>query len=114
MFGFMGSRTARISPQDAIETGAILVDVRDQTEVAQTGKAKGALHVPLMRLNDMADPRHPDFVPHLKQDATVAVYCASGARSGMAAQMLERLGYRDVRNMGGLGDWVRAGGALEK
>lgn len=106
--------TAADAVQGAADGTIIVVDVREYGEVAGSGKAKGALHIPLMRLRDMADPRHPDCHPRLAQDAKIAVYCASGGRSYSAEKMLRQMGYQDVHNIGGLGHWVRAGGALDK
>ena len=92
----------------------LLIDVRDHGEVAQTGMAKGALHIPLMRLPMMADPRHPDFDARLAGGKPIAVYCASGARSGMAVQVLQKLGYGAAHNLGGLSHWVAGGGAVTR
>ena len=89
-----------------------LIDVRDITEVRATGKAQGALHIPLMLLASRADPRHPEHEKALSPDRPVALYCASGARSQMAKQMLEQLGYTTVYNLGGLSDWRAGGGAI--
>lgn len=115
MFGLL--RKAKLSPQDAVkgaENGAItVIDVREHDEVAASGKATGALHIPLIRLRDIADPRHPEFDNNLNTQAKIAVYCASGARSMSATRTLRQLGYDDVHNIGGLGHWVQAGGALE-
>jgi rhodanese-related sulfurtransferase len=115
MFGF--SFKNKLSPQEAVQgaqDGSItVIDVREHGEVAMSGKASGALHIPLVRLRDMADPRHPDFINELSPEGKIAVYCASGARSFSAARMLRQLGYDDVHNIGGLGHWVQAGGALE-
>ncbi|MCF6231696.1 MAG: sulfurtransferase [Rhodobacteraceae bacterium] len=115
MFGFM--RKNKMSPQDAISgarDGSItVIDVREHGEVAASGKAAGALHIPLIRLRDMADSRHPDYHKSLNTKGKIAVYCASGARSMSAARTLRKLGYDDVHNIGGLGHWVQAGGALE-
>jgi len=44
----------------------------------------------------------------------VALYCASGARSAMAAKTLRRFGHGDVHNIGGLAHWQRAGGQIER
>ena len=106
-----------MSPQEAVEAAregrVTLIDVREAGEVAMTGKARGALHIPLMRLRDMADPRHPDFHPDLESAGRIAVYCATGARSYQAQMLLQQLGYEEVHNIGGLGHWVQAGGELE-
>jgi rhodanese-related sulfurtransferase len=116
MFGFLSAAKSGMSAQDAVagaEDGTVtILDVRDLGEVTQTGIANGAVHIPLMRLRDMADPRHPDFHPSLKTSDKIAVYCASGARSHSAKSILSQLGYNDVHNIGGLSHWVRAGGAV--
>jgi len=111
-----GSGAPRFTAADAIaahKSGEIIViDVRNHDEVARTGKAKGAIHIPLMQLQGKADPRHPDRHPELRADKPIAVYCASGARSGMAQRMLHQFGYETVHNIGGFGDWMSSGGAV--
>ena len=113
-----GPRVERIAPTDAVarhRAGALtVIDVRDISELRNSGKADGAVHVPLMRLADKADPRHPDHDAALRPDHPVAVYCASGARSQMAGEMLLRMGYEKVYNIGGLGDWRAGGGAVAR
>ena len=118
MFFFKQTPKTGLSPQDAIkglQDGTItVIDVREHGELAKTGKATKALHIPLMRLRDMADPRHPDFHSGLSKDAIIAVYCASGGRSGSAQSILRDLGYDKVHNIGGFGHWIKAGGAVER
>ena len=117
MFFFGKTRNSGLSPQDAVqgaqEGSVLVIDVREHGEVAMSGKAAGSLHIPMTRLRDMADPRHPDFHSDLKSETRIALYCASGARSSSAARMLRQLGYDDVHNIGGLGHWVNAGGQIE-
>jgi len=119
MFSFLkpsGPRVAAIAPADAVAqvaSGAlVLIDVREGMELRASGKARGALHVPLVVLASKADPRHPEHLPALLPDRPVALYCASGARSQMAGQMLLRLGYARVYNLGSLADWRAGGGAV--
>ena len=117
MFSFLNRSAAPgLSAADFVNApdGTIVVDVREHGEVSMSGKAKGALHIPLMMLQFRADPAHPDYEPLLDRDARIAVYCASGGRSASARTILQRLGYSDVHNIGGLGHWVQAGGALER
>ena len=90
----------------------ILVDVREMSEIRATGKARGALVIPLATLGLKADPAAPDAL--LRPGLPVALYCASGGRSGMAAQMLGRMGYAPVYNLGGLSDWVASGGQIDR
>ncbi len=88
----------------------LLIDVREVAEVRASGKAAGAVVLPLSVLPERADPRQPD--PAIPQGLPVVVYCASGARSARAAQLLTDLGYGPVSNLGGLGDWKAGGGKV--
>lgn len=123
MFNFMTGRSAapagpRLSPKDIVAKSAngeiTVIDVRDHNELAMTGKAAGALHIPLSILRMQADPSSPDFHPELSTDKPVALYCASGARSGMAARLMQSLGFQEVHNIGGLGHWQMAGGEITR
>ncbi len=114
MFGLFGGGTPRISPDEAVRgvaDGSVqVIDIREMGEVAATGKAKGARHIPMMLLMSKCDPRNSEFDKSLDPEKTVALYCATGARSSQACRMLSQMGFKDVRNLGGLHDWVRGGG----
>ncbi len=121
MLNFMMGRQAnvsRLTPQDAVamakEGRVTVIDVRDHNELAMTGKAEGAVHIPLSVIQMQANPTSPDFNGALDRTKPVAVYCASGARSSMAVQVLEQYGFDDVHNIGGLGHWQMAGGAITR
>ena len=119
MFGFFnGGSVPRIAPIEAVrgarDGSVTVIDVREMGEVAVTGKASGAKHIPMMLLQSKCDPRHPEFDATLDTDKTVAVYCATGARSSQASALLSRMGFKDVRNLGGLQDWLRGGGTTER
>jgi len=111
-----GPRVAAIDAQEAIAKVAAgeltLIDVRDGNELKLTGHASGAIHIPLATLRMQADPSSPEFHPELSLDKPVALYCASGARSQMAAQMLLQMGFQEVYNLGGLHHWQMAGGTV--
>jgi len=107
----------RVSPGDAkalIEQGALVVDVRDGTEVLATGKVAGAVAVQRGLLEFKADPGAPSHDPEFRRDRTVIVYCASGGRSALAGKTLKDMGYTDVRNLGGFKEWAEAGGKIDK
>ncbi len=97
-----------------VETaGAVIVDVRDGTEVKASGKAKGALAIPRGSLESRADPESANHNPALRKDRPVILYCAGGGRAALAGKTLREMGYSDVRNLGGFKDWVAGGGAVE-
>jgi len=93
---------------------AVIVDVRDSAELAQTGKVKGALHIPRGSLEFRADATTSYHDPNLDPGKTVIVYCAAGSRAALAGKALKDMGYADVRNLGGFKDWADAGGEIER
>lgn len=101
MFGLF-TKPRGISANDAkamIDQGAAtLVDVRTPQEYAQ-GHIPGALSLPLDRLSAMAQKKLPD------KDKPVIVYCLSGRRSAQAVMILTQMGYKDIRNLGGITGW---------
>ena len=100
--------------QELVANGALLVDVRDGTEVAATGKAAGAIHIPRGSLEFKADPTSPTADKNFSTDKTVILHCASGGRAALAGKLLKDMGYDKVYNLGGFKDWVEAGGKVEK
>ena len=96
------------------EEDAVVIDVRDGTEVASTGKVAGALHVPRGMLEFRADPSSPLHQDDLRPDRPVVLYCAAGGRAALAGKTLLEMGYRRVYNLGGLPDWVAEGGPVDQ
>jgi len=113
-----GGRDAgpRLSPQDIVSMATkgdiIVIDIRDPSEIRMSGKAEGALTIPMAALRFQADRAGPDYNKAIDPDKPIALYCASGARSGMAARMMKKMGYENVHNLGGLGHWHQAGGKV--
>ncbi len=103
----------RLAPDQAKkkleEGGAVILDVRDGTEVAKSGKIKGALNVSRGMLEFHADPESPYYNPALAKDKTMLVYCASGGRSALSGKVLKDMGYRSVFNIGGFKELAEAG-----
>ncbi len=76
----------------------VLIDVREQHEYDEFNL--GAKLIPLGRLMDAI----ADLSSH--KDEEVIIYCRSGARSGMAQQLLQQAGFSNVRNvLGGVLAW---------
>jgi rhodanese-related sulfurtransferase len=107
-----------VAPGEAADlvakSGAVIVDVRDGTEVAASGKVKGALAISRGLLEFRADPELPTHEPALRKDRTVILYCGSGGRAALAGKTLLDMGFKDVRNAGGFKDLVEAGLAVER
>ncbi len=114
---FGGKSARRLTAIDAVtqvKSGAItVIDCRETAEVQASGTALGGVHIPLSLIAVKADPKSPDYDKRLDPAKPVAIFCASGGRSGAGAQALHRLGY-EAHNIGGFGDWVSAGGAVKR
>ena len=78
----------------------ILVDVRD-TDEFRTGHIPGAVNVPLSKIEKIRIPK----------DRTLYVYCLRGMRSRKAVRQLKRMGYENVRSIGGIASYA---GQLDK
>ena len=73
---------------------AVMLDVRTPQEYGE-GHIPGSRNVPLQTIDKVTSVVE-------NKDTALFVYCYSGARSRQATAMLQRMGYRDVRNIGGI------------
>lgn len=74
-----------------------LIDVREPNEF-EAGHILGARNIPLSQLKMR--------LKEIRPDKPVYLYCQSGARSGRAAQLLYKKGYKDLAHLqGGFKKW---------
>ncbi len=92
------------------DPNTIILDVREEQELRESGKIKGAIHVPRGLLEFVFRPE--DYVKE-PEKMNILVYCAAGARAALAAKTLIYIGYKDVFNLGGFKEWVENGGEIE-
>ena len=91
----------------------VIVDIRDPREVQREGKIPGSFHAPRGMLEFWVDPASPYHKPIFAADKTFIIHCASGWRSLLATQVLQRMGLKPVHNLkGGFGGWKEAGGPV--
>lgn len=95
-------------------SGAVFVDVRDSAAIAKTGTIAGARRVPRGMLEFMADPSTQYHDAALAPDAEILLVCGAGGQAALAGRTLLDMGYRNVTNIGGIGDWQAAGGPMEE
>ncbi len=89
----------------------LIVDVREPDEYA-TSHIPGALLIPRGTLEGAADPGSPHQVAALCQarERFIVLYCESGGRSALAADVLTRMGFTQVQSLaGGLVMWDAEG-----
>ena len=96
------------------ENGTLVVDLREPEERAEHGVIPAALHVPMGSLGAAINPASPEHRPELSRERRIVFHCAGGARSALAADALQQVGYTNVAHLeGGFGAWQAAGQATE-
>jgi phage shock protein E len=85
------------------ESGVITLDVRTPGEYAEG-------HLQNAQLIDFQSGNFENEILSLDKNATYAVYCRSGSRSGQAVKVMHDAGFHNVYNLnGGVIDWTNAG-----
>ncbi|MDX1558937.1 MAG: rhodanese-like domain-containing protein [Marinobacter sp.] len=79
----------------------VWIDVRTEAEHRQN-HIDGDPLIPHQNIVERVTERFPD------KDAEINLYCQSGNRAGKAKTALERAGYTNVNNMGGVADARKA------
>lgn len=99
-----------LDPEDfkaKIGAGATLIDVRTVEEYA-SGHIEGSLNM------DINNSGFKDNIMLLDKSKEYAVYCASGVRSGRAAEMMRKEGFTSVFTLtGGMKSWKDKGLPVE-
>ena len=103
----------RLTPGEALEAmdeGALLVDIRSETARARHGIVPGSLHIPRTVLEWRVAPDSDWRNPHLTGGRRLILICDHGCSSTLAAATLVDLGYRRAGDVvGGFAAWSRAG-----
>ena len=103
----------KLKPEEVREmtsrSDVVFIDVRDTPEIQQTGKIRGAIHIPRGMIEFRADQATTYHNPALQKDRTIVLYCASGGRSALAGKTLRDMGYTSVYNAGGIKELTEAG-----
>jgi len=94
---------ANISPSDAKkllenEQGIVLLDVRTIEEHKEV-RIPGSILIPYDVIEQEANVLLPE------KETVILVYCRTGRRSVIAAEALVKMGYTNVKNLGGIIDW---------
>jgi rhodanese-related sulfurtransferase len=100
-------KITEISPQDAATRSksgeAVIVDVRE-TEEWDEEHIPGAIHLSRGTIELDIEEKVPD------PNAMIICHCGGGGRSALAAESLQKMGYKNVRSMaGGFKAWKAAG-----
>jgi rhodanese-related sulfurtransferase len=107
------SRLTRLTPvqaQRAVQSGAMLVDIRPQAQREAEGQIPGATITERNVLEWRFDPASAARLPAASYDLQVIVFCSEGYTSSLAAASLLDLGvHRATDLQGGFRAWEAAG-----
>jgi len=111
-------RLRRLTPAEALQAsrdGALLVDIRSESQRARDGAIPGARFVPRNVLEWRLDPASSSRDDELaRPEAQVVVFCDAGYQSSLAAAVLQELGLDRATDMeGGFQAWLGAGLPVE-
>jgi phage shock protein E len=100
-------KITEISPIEAAAKSksgeAVILDVREKDEWDE-GHIPDAIHMSRGTIELDIEEKVPD------SDAMIICHCGGGGRSALAAESLQKMGYKNVRSMaGGLKAWRAAG-----
>lgn len=85
-----------------VELGVPTLDVRTDEEIAETGMAPNATHIPHEQIDAIEEFLGDD------PNRAVVVYCRSGRRAEMVVEAMRERGYGGLVNAGGYSDLTQA------
>ncbi len=93
-----------ISADDAFqmtrENKCNLIDIREISELENTGRVEDSHHIPRGMLEIFLDPNSALFQNgELDQKKEFVLFCAGGVRSALAAKSLKEMGYEKVSHI---------------
>lgn len=92
-----------ISPEDlnSANDNILLIDVRTPNEYA-SGHIQNSVNI------DYRAGNFKELIQELDKNQDVYVYCKVGGRSGSAAKMMEKMGFKKVYDLdGGISNWEK-------
>tara|TARA_B100001248_G_C26975516_1_gene272190 strand:- start:160 stop:507 length:348 start_codon:yes stop_codon:yes gene_type:complete len=80
----------------------MLIDVRESSELEETGSIDGALNIPRGLIEMKLIPNNES----LNVNTPIVVFCGGGSRAALAGSTLLELGFKNVKNLeGGFRGW---------
>jgi len=96
------------------DPGTVIVDLRDVRERQRGGFIPGSFHCPRGMAEFWVDPESPYYKDVFGKDAKFVFHCASGWRSAITVETLQRMGFDNAAHItGGFTSWKEEGGPVE-
>lgn len=103
----------RVAPRQAArmqDNGALIIDIRPESDRLREGEIPGAVTVERIVLEWRLDPAGAHRLEGLRPDQPVVLVCNEGYASSLAAAQARLLGLRDATDLeGGFRAWKAAG-----
>ena len=96
------------------QPNTFIIDVREESEVSNFGVIKNAIHLPRGLIEFKLELNSQNNPANINNDSNLLFYCAGGYRSALAANTVKSLGFKNVYNIGGFGEWVNNGGEIQR
>ena len=87
------------------ENNCNLIDIREGSELENTGKVENSVHIPRGKLEIYLDPNSVLYQQGvLDKNKEIVLFCAGGVRSALAVKALKNMGYEKISHIeGGFG-----------
>ena len=95
------------------QSNTFIIDVREESEVANFGLIKNAIHIPRGLIEFKIELNSSNNPACINNNSNLLFYCAGGFRSALAANTVKNLGFINVYNIGAFGEWVNNGGEIQ-
>ena len=92
----------------------LFIDVRDSADITNTGTISNCLRIPRGMIEFVADELSPLHNENLAKDKEIILVCGAGGMAALTGKTLVEMGYTQIKNVGAIGDWIEAGGPIEK
>ena len=80
----------------------MLIDVRESSELEETGSIDGALNIPRGLIEMKLIPNNES----MNVNTPIVVFCGGGSRAALAGSTLLELGFKNIKNLeGGFRGW---------
>ena len=108
----------KIEFSEAIEKhksrSAIFIDVRDSSDISKTGTIKDALQIQRGIIEFVADEATGLYNKALKKESEIILVCGAGGQAALTGKTLVDMGFKNVSNVGAIGDWEKNWGPMIK
>ena len=93
---------------------AIFIDVRDSSDIEKTGSIEGSLKIQRGLIEFVADEGTEFYNDNLQKDSEIILVCGAGGQAALTGKTLIDMGYKNVLNLGAIGDWEKNGGPISR